>query len=66
MPSYVYVAAQDDNKILIFQMDEGTGQLTAAGETAVSGGPVAACDQSQPAGPVRRSSRGARTIQLQH
>ena len=39
MPSYVYVAAQDDNKISIFQMDEGTGQLTAAGETAVSGGP---------------------------
>ena len=39
MPSYVYVAAQDDNKISIFQMDEGTGQLTAAGETPVSGGP---------------------------
>ena len=39
MPSYVYVAAQDDNKISIFQMDEETGQLTAAGETPVSGGP---------------------------
>jgi 6-phosphogluconolactonase len=39
MTSYVYVAAQDDNKIAIFAMDESTGALTAASEVSVSGGP---------------------------
>ncbi len=39
MATYVYVAAQDDNKVSIFTMDEGTGALTIAGEEEVTGGP---------------------------
>ena len=39
MTSYVYVAAQDDNKIAIFNLNEDSGQLTAAGEITVDGGP---------------------------
>ena len=39
MATYVYVAAQDDNKVSIFTMDEATGALTIAGEEEVSGGP---------------------------
>ncbi len=39
MATYVYVAAQDDNKVSIFTMDEANGALTIAGEEAVSGGP---------------------------
>ena len=39
MPTYVYVAAQDDNKISIFTMDGASGELTLQGEQAVSGGP---------------------------
>ena len=39
MPSYVYVAAQDDDKISIFTMDEDTGQLSLQSEAAIAGGP---------------------------
>ena len=39
MATYVYVAAQDDNKVSIFTMDEATGALTIAGEEEVTGGP---------------------------
>ncbi len=39
MASYVYVAAQDDNKVSIFTMDEASGALTPAGEEPVAGGP---------------------------
>ena len=39
MATYVYVAAQDDNKLSIFTMDEASGALTIAGEEPVSGGP---------------------------
>ena len=39
MPHYVYVAAQDDNKIGIYTMDSDTGALTHQSDVAVSGGP---------------------------
>ena len=39
MATYVYVAAQDDNKVSIFTMDEASGALTIAGEEEVTGGP---------------------------
>ena len=39
MATYVYVAAQDDNKVSIFTMDDASGALTLAGEQSVSGGP---------------------------
>ncbi len=39
MATYVYVAAQDDNKVSIFTMDEASGALTIVGEEPVSGGP---------------------------
>ena len=39
MTTYVYVAAQDDDKITIFTMDEGAGALTAQAEVAAAGGP---------------------------
>jgi 6-phosphogluconolactonase len=39
MPHYVYVAAQDDNKIGIFTMDADTGALTHQADVAMPGGP---------------------------
>ena len=39
MTTYVYVAAQDDDKISIFTMDEGTGALSTQAEVAMAGGP---------------------------
>ncbi len=39
MPHYVYVAAQDDNKVGIFTMDAGTGALTHQADAAMPGGP---------------------------
>ena len=38
---YVYVSLQDDDKILLFTMDEGTGKLTQNAAVPVSGGPAA-------------------------
>src|SRR5262245_7148157 len=35
----MYVSLQDDDKIVIFTMDAGTGKLTPQGEVPVSGGP---------------------------
>ncbi len=39
MTTYVYVAAQDDDKITIFTMDEGSGALSPQAEVAIGGGP---------------------------
>ena len=39
MPYYMYVSLQDDDKILVFTMDAGTGQLTPKGEVPASDGP---------------------------
>ena len=39
MATYVYVAAQDDNKVGIYTMDDATGALTPQSEAAMSGGP---------------------------
>ncbi len=39
MTHYVYVAAQDDNKISVFTMDENTGKLDLRSEVAMPGGP---------------------------
>src|SRR5918911_1318648 len=39
MPYYMYVSLQDDDKILVFTMDAGTGKLTPKGEVPVAGGP---------------------------
>ena len=39
MPYYMYVALQEDDKILVFAMDAETGKLTPKGEIPVSGGP---------------------------
>ena len=39
MPTYVYVASQDDDKISVFNMDAETGKLTPKVEVPVSGGP---------------------------
>ena len=39
MPHYVYVAAQDDNKIGIYTMDAGSGALTHQADVAMPGGP---------------------------
>src|SRR2546430_1077717 len=39
MPYYMYVSLQDDDKIVVFTMDAGTGKLTPKGEVPVSGGP---------------------------
>ena len=39
MPYYMFLTLQDDNKISVFKMDAGTGELTAMAEVPVSGGP---------------------------
>ena len=39
MPYYMYVSLQDDDKIVLFTMDAGTGKLTPKGEVPVAGGP---------------------------
>ena len=39
MPSYMFVAVQDDDKISVFTMDVGTGKLTPKAEVPVSDGP---------------------------
>jgi 6-phosphogluconolactonase (cycloisomerase 2 family) len=39
MPSYVYVAAQDDNQIAVFTIDGATGRLTRTAEVPMPGGP---------------------------
>ena len=39
MTSYVYVAAQDDNKVSVFTMDENTGSLDLRSEIVAPGGP---------------------------
>jgi 6-phosphogluconolactonase len=41
MPYYMYVSLQDDDKVLVFTMDAGTGKLTPKAEVPVSGGPSA-------------------------
>ena len=41
MPCYMYVSLQDDDKILVFAMDAGTGKLTPKAEVPVVGGPSA-------------------------
>ena len=50
MPNYMYVSLQDDDKIVVFAMDAGTGELTARGEIPVAGGPSASA-----IGPNRKS-----------
>ncbi len=39
MPYHMYVAAQDDDRILVLGMDGETGRLTPKSETPVAGGP---------------------------
>ena len=39
MPYYMYIAVQDDDKILVFSMDAGTGKLTPKAEVPVPHGP---------------------------
>ena len=41
MAYYAYVSLQDDDKILVFTMDSGTGRLTQKAAVPVSGGPAA-------------------------
>ena len=41
MPYYMYVSLQDDDKILVFGMDAGTGKLTPEAEVPIAGGPSA-------------------------
>ena len=42
MASYMYVSLQDDDKVLIFGLDQTTGALTPKGEVPAVGGPSAA------------------------
>ena len=39
MSTYMFIALQDDDKILAFTMDTDTGKLTPKAEVSVSGGP---------------------------
>ena len=39
MPHFMYVAVQEDDKILVFSVDSQTGKLTPQADVAVAGGP---------------------------
>lgn len=39
MPDFLYVCAQDEDKVAIFSIDSGSGRLEPHAEVAVSGGP---------------------------
>jgi 6-phosphogluconolactonase len=39
MPHFMYVAVQEDDKILVFSVDSQTGKLTPRADVAVTGGP---------------------------
>ena len=39
MPHFMYVAVQEDDKILVFSVDSQTGKLTPRADVAVAGGP---------------------------
>ena len=41
MPYYMYVSLQDDDKIMVYGMDAGTGKLTPKAEVPAAGGPSA-------------------------
>lgn len=41
MTYFAFVSLQDDDKILVFTIDAGTGKLTKVSESPVSGGPAA-------------------------
>lgn len=41
MPYHMYLSLQDDDKILVFGMDAGSGSLTPESEVAAAGGPSA-------------------------
>jgi hypothetical protein len=64
MPYYMYVSLQDDDKIAVFTMDAGTGQLTPQGAVPVAGGPSPLTLRPGPAGALRGAAHGARDIQL--
>ena len=64
MPYYMYVSLQDDDKIVVFTMDAGTGQLTPQGEVPVAGGPSPLTMSPDRQGALRWASHCARDIQL--
>ena len=39
MPSALYVCLQDEDKVVLFMLDDGTGQLTRRAEVSASDGP---------------------------
>ena len=41
MPNYIYVSLQDEDTVLIFRVDSGTGTLTPQGALPLQGGPSA-------------------------
>ena len=41
MAYYMYVSLQDDEKILSYAMDSGTGKLTPGADMPAAGGPSA-------------------------
>ena len=41
MPNYIYVSLQDEDKVLMFRLDSGTGTLTPQGALPLQGGPSA-------------------------
>ena len=41
MPNYMYVSLQDDDKVLVFGLDPGSGRLTQKAEVTVIGAPSA-------------------------
>ena len=66
MATFVYVAAQDDNKVSIFAMDDDSGALTPAGQQAGLRRPVPAGHQPRSADALRRPSGTAGDYQLPH
>ena len=66
MPSYVYVASQDDNQIVVFTINGETGGLTRQAEVPYIGRAVPAGDKPQPALCIRWAPRGPGDIKSSH
>jgi len=63
MPYYMYVSLQDDDKIVLFTMDAGTGKLTQR-RGACRRWAVSTDDEPGPQGSLRWASQCSRDIQL--
>ena len=64
MPHFMYVAVQEDDKILVFSLDSQTGKLTPRADVAVTGGPFTLAISPDRKLSIRRMPRDPAAVQL--